>query len=73
MSSLVTKHFIRSLLIRLVHGKSWLDVLVDRCLLQSRVVVELVQHIRLLVAVGSENDIDDDVLNDLHVSCVAES
>jgi hypothetical protein len=73
MSSLVTKHFIRSLFIRLVHGQSWLDVLVDRCLLQSGVVVELVQHIRLLVAVSSEDDIDDDVLDDLDVSCASKS
>jgi len=46
---------------------------VDRCFLESGVVVELVQHVGLFVAVSSEDDIDDDVLNDLDVSCVTES
>jgi hypothetical protein len=46
---------------------------VDWCLLEGGVVVQLVQHIRLFVAVSSEDDVDDDILNDLHVSCVAES
>jgi hypothetical protein len=44
---------------------------VDRCFLQSGVVIELVQHVRLLVAVSSEDDVDDDVLNDLYVSYVS--
>jgi hypothetical protein len=46
---------------------------VDRCFLQSGVVVELVQHIRLLVAVSSEDDVNDDVLNDLYVSYASKS
>ena len=45
----------------------------DRCLLQSGVVVELVQHIRLLVAVSSEDNVNDDVLNDLDVSYASKS